>query len=59
MNEEIMKHIADLYVKNTNLEEELKEEKNIIERNCGVDDEVFKKCWDLYIEDMIRGDSNE
>lgn len=26
--------------------------------NCGVDEEIFKKCWDLYIEDMIRGDSN-
>lgn len=23
--------------------------------NCGVDDEVFKKCWDKFIEDKLKG----
>lgn len=23
--------------------------------NCGVDDEIFKKCWDKYIEDKLKG----
>lgn len=25
------------------------------QRNCGVDEEIFKKCWLLYIEDKLKG----
>lgn len=28
-------------------------------KNCGADEEIFKKCWLMYIEDKLRGDSNE
>lgn len=27
---------------------------NYCEINCGVDEEIFKKCWLLYIEDKLK-----